>query len=298
MDMLPLFGRVAAVIAPVLLIALAGFVWARFDPKFKSRLIGDVSLHVGAPALLFATLLTTEIATEKLTISALAAFIYIIAIIALLVGGSVLLKVPLQPHTTGLSFGNWGNLGMPICLFAFGDEGLAIAATFFAVSIFLQFTLGWRLAAGSWPIGTILSQPLMWALISAVALKAAHIMPPKWVLDTAVLAGGAAIPCMLLALGGGIARMQPTGIPKGILLAGIRLLAGFAVGYALTLVLPFSEDMKAVVLVISLMPVAVFNYILAEKTGQDGPSVASYVVASTALGIIALPIALAILMPV
>lgn len=296
-ELWPLFGRVGAVIAPVLVIALAGFVWAKNDPGFKSRLIGDVSLYIGVPCLLFATLIRSAIAPELLALSAAGAALFILLTLGAIGALAKLTNSPANPRLTGLGFSNWGNVSMPICFFAFGEVGLTLAATFFATSIFLQFTLGWRLAAGTWPWRAMLTQPLLWALFAAIALKSAAVIPPTWVMDTATLAGGAAIPCMLLALGGGIARMHPAGLGAGFIYAAARLALGLAIGFGLVTLLPFPAEMKPIVLLISIMPLAVFNYILAEKTDQDAPTVAGYVVASTALAILVLPIALVFLMP-
>lgn len=297
MDLWPLFIRVGGVLTPVLVIAAAGYIWAKNDPEFKSRLIGDVALYVGVPGLLFSTLLKANVDPSTLALCAAAAAIFVFLSLSMIAGGMKAFGQPLNPAITGLGFANWGNLSMPICLFAFGDLGLAVGSAFFAVSIFLQFTLGWRLAAGIWPWRAIFTLPLLWALLAAVLLRSFDAMPPQWVMDTASLAGGAAIPCMLLALGGGIARMKPSSLPLGFLFAGLRLVLGLGVGYALITILPFPEETKPIVLLISIMPLAVFNYILAEKTDQDPGVVASYVVASIALSLIALPVGLAMWMP-
>ncbi|MEM6684132.1 MAG: AEC family transporter [Pseudomonadota bacterium] len=297
MDFLPLMLRVGAVIAPVILVALGGFFWAKFDRNFSSQKLGDIALYVGTPGLLFSTLLDTDIDNALLGVCALGAALYIAITLAVLLGLSRMTNTPINPNATGLTFNNWGNLGMPICLFAFGQTGLTVAATFFAVSIFVQFTLGWRISAGSWPIKSIVGQPLLWALAAALGLKSAHIMPPQWLLDTTRLVGGAGIPCMLLALGGGIARMRPASLGKGFALTAARAALGLAVGFVLVTMLPFPQPLQPIVLTISVMPVAVFNYILAEKTGQDAAQVAGYVVASTALSLLILPAALALLMP-
>lgn len=296
-DLLPLIGRVAGILLPVVLIALAGFIWAKNDLDFSSKFVGDIALHIGVPPLLFATLLDAAVPTEQLAISAFAAMLFIVSITAIL---AVYIKAtggPANPRMAGLVYGNWGNVAMPICFFAFGPTGLAIAAVFFSVSIFLQFTLGWRIAAGYWPWRTLLTLPILWALVAAITLKASNISPPDWVMDTARLAGGAAIPCMLLALGGGVARMHPSGLIEGTLYAALRMGLGLGVGLALTWLLPIPAEIKPIVLLISLMPLAVFNYVLAEKTGANGANVAGYVVASTGLALITLPIALAVLMP-
>ncbi|MEM7570500.1 MAG: AEC family transporter [Pseudomonadota bacterium] len=293
-DFLSLAGQIGGILFPVFAIAAAGYVWARADPTFKSQLLGDVSLHVGVPALLFGTLVRAQLETDLLVSAALGAMLYI-AIIH--IGLFTLLKVSgqaLQPGLTGLSFGNWGNIGMPVCFFAFGQTGLTIAATFFAVSIFSQFTLGWRVASGAWDPKRILTFPLLWALLAAVIIRALDVMPPKWIMDSADLAGGVAIPAMLLALGGGIARMQPSGLAKGLSWAGIRYALGLAAGLCVVVVLPIDSDIKPIIVLVAMMPIAVFNYILAGKTGQDDAAVAGYIVASLLLAMVILPTTLAL----
>ena len=44
--------------------------------------------------------------------------------------------MPLRIYLPALIFPNSGNMGMPLCLFAFGDKGLGLAVVFFAVVFF------------------------------------------------------------------------------------------------------------------------------------------------------------------
>ena len=45
--------------------------------------------------------------------------------------------------------GNTGNLGLPLCLFAFGDAGFGYAIIVFAVTSILAFTIGiWVVSGG------------------------------------------------------------------------------------------------------------------------------------------------------
>ena len=53
-----------------------------------------------------------------------------------------LLKLDLQTYLAPLIFGNTGNLGLPLALFAFGDVGLGYAVVVFAVMAILSFTIG------------------------------------------------------------------------------------------------------------------------------------------------------------
>ena len=51
-------------------------------------------------------------------------------------------RLSLRVYLPALIFPNSGNMGMPLCLFAFGETGLGLAMVFFAVLAVAQFTLG------------------------------------------------------------------------------------------------------------------------------------------------------------
>ena len=57
-------------------------------------------------------------------------------------------------------FPNAGNMGLPVCLFAFGEEGLALAICFYAVATFIQFSVGMSIWRGSVSARELLSEPL------------------------------------------------------------------------------------------------------------------------------------------
>ena len=51
---------------------------------------------------------------------------------------------------------NTGNMGLPICLFAYGSQGLGIAGAIAALIILFHFTLGVFLASKKFDISIIL----------------------------------------------------------------------------------------------------------------------------------------------
>ena len=58
-------------------------------------------------------------------------------------------------YLPSLIFPNIGNMGLPICLYAFGPRGLALAMIYFAVTSIGQFTFGPALARGKITFGAI-----------------------------------------------------------------------------------------------------------------------------------------------
>ena len=71
-------------------------------------------------------------------------------------------------HRTYLApviFGNTGNLGLPLALFAFGQTGLGYAVVVFAIMAILSFTFGvWLVSGGGSPMKA-LKEPIVAATL-------------------------------------------------------------------------------------------------------------------------------------
>ena len=63
---------------------------------------------------------------------------------------------------------NTGNMGLPICLFAYGSQGLGVAAAISALIILCHFTLGVFLADRKFNINVVLKNPPFYAIIISV----------------------------------------------------------------------------------------------------------------------------------
>ena len=79
------------------------------------------------------------------------------------IGGAAVLKamnLPAHTFLGPLMFSNSGNVGLPICLFAFGEPGLALGMTYFAVSATFHVSLGGPLFAGVVLVETVFAVAL------------------------------------------------------------------------------------------------------------------------------------------
>src|SRR5687767_7058347 len=118
MDLAALFSSMAAVIAPVFLVAALGFSWMRANLPYDSAFITAFAVNIATPCLVFSALTGTKVAGEQLGIMAAAA----VACIAIpgLIAYPMLraARIPWRVYLPALSFPNSGNLGLPICLFA------------------------------------------------------------------------------------------------------------------------------------------------------------------------------------
>ena len=133
----------------------------------------------------------------------------------------------------------------------------------------------------------------MISLVLALPVIFFDLELPRWLANTVDLLGGMTIPLMLLTLGVSLASLRLRQVGSGLLLGGLRIVLGAAVGWGIGQALALQPLEQAVLIMQSAMPVAVFNYLLAIRANQSPEQVANLVMCSTALSFILLPVILA-----
>ena len=293
---LQLLADLVAVIAPVFLIAALGYGWARAELPFDGPFITTFMINVATPCLVFATLSRMRFAPGELATMGLAA-VGCMALAALAAVPLLLVfRLPLSVYLPALSFPNAGNMGMPLCLFAFGEVGLGLAVAFFATMAVLQFTVGPAIAAGRTDAKQMLRTPVVYAVAATLAFQAAGLEMPRWLANTTMLLGQCAVPLMLLSLGVALSRLRLLNIRRAVAMSTLRLGLGFAAGLAMTWMLQLEGVKRGVVLLESSMPVAVFNYLWAVRYRNAPEEVAAIVLGSTVLSFLTLPLLLLIIL--
>ena len=280
---------VIQIAAPVFLLAAIGFAWVRLGFEYKMEFVTRLAMTVSLPALV----MNTEIEPEALGRLLLASFVAYGAIGAILFIIIRLLRLDIRTFLAPLTFGNTGNLGLPLALFAFGQTGFSYALVPFAVMMLLSFSLGIWVVAGRGSLGRIVREPLMGALFLGALFLWQGWKTPVFMTNTLELLGQIAIPVMLITLGVAVARLHPGQVRLAVLLSVIKFGICVAVGVGVGLWFGL-EQMPLAVLTLQLAtPVAVTSYLLAEKFGADAQSVAGMVVVSTLLSVVGLPLILA-----
>ncbi len=287
-----MFEQLVPILAPVYVCVGVGFLWARLDRPYDTELVTQLITDVAAPCLVFSSLVALEMDRDRLLVMAGAT---LAALVSFAVIGAIALRVaglPTRTYLAPLVFPNAGNMGLPVCLFAFGEEGLALGATFFAVAALTHFTVGQWLWSGRASLGQLLRTPLAYAAVLSGVVLFGDLPTPGWVIETTRLLGGFAIPLMQFTLGVSLARYLPSRLPRAVGLSTLRLSMGLAVGLGLSELLGLEGLMRSVLVLDCAMPVAVFNYMLAERYGRDPTDVAGLVVVSTLLALVTLPLIL------
>jgi predicted permease len=279
----------------VVLIAGLGVVWTQRGKDFDTTLITNLVYYFGAPALVFSTLSVIEFdaALGNFALAAIASFVGFAVL-----GAPILLalKMPVRTYLSTLMFPNMGNMGLPICLFAFGDAGLVLAVIYFSVAAVAHYTIGVWLLSGERTPTRLFKTPLVYAAGAALIFQGLGATPPGWLANTASLLGGMTIPLLLLTLGVSLATTKVGHLVRGSGIAVLRLSIGFAVGLAISAAFGFTGVERGVVILECTMPVAVFSYLLASRFDRAPEDVAGAIAVSTGLSVITLPLILALVL--
>ena len=287
---------VLQIVAPVFVLAAIGFTWVRLGHPYDTAFVTRLAMTLAVPALVLTALAGTTLDPAAVGRMALATLIAYAGTLAAFWTLCRLARLDRRTFLAPLVFGNTGNLGLPLCLFAFGEAGLALAVVVFAVTATLQFTLGLWIVAGGGSPGQALREPMV-----AAALLGALMLWQGWRLpavaaDALGLVGQMAIPLMLITLGVAVARLRPTGVGRVAGLAAAKLALGAGLGWTVATALGLDRTATGVLTLQLASPVAVTSYLLALRFEADAQAVAGLVVVSTALSVVALPTLLALLL--
>ncbi len=284
-----MFEQLVSIIAPVLICAAIGYGWAMKGRPFNTEMVTHLVTAVGVPCLVFTTLVNVDIDMNALGLMAGATFA---AISAMAVVGAIVLKLwgkSIRAFLPSAVFPNTGNMGLPLAMLAFGPEGMALAVAYFTVCIIFQFTLGVALSAGVMSVQALMRVPTIYAMAMALALKATDTEVPAWAGNTVEILSGFTIPLMLITLGISLQQLKVGQFITSGFVAAMRLVMGFCIALAIGWALDFEGPMLGILVLQSTMPVAVFNYLFAQRYNTEPEAVAGAVVLSTVISFATLP---------
>ena len=287
---------VLEIVAPVFLLAAVGFGWVKLGYEYRINFVTQLATMLAIPCLIFTSLMQTEIDPSALTALSLASIVSYLAVTGAAAVFVWAVGLHRQTFLAPLIFGNTGNLGLPLALFAFGQEGLSYAVIVFAVMAIWTFTFGIWLVAGAGSLGKVLREPLVWATLLGGLFLWQGWETPTFLTNTMELIGQMAIPMMLITLGVAVARLTPQGIGQAVVLSLIKLFLCTGIAWLAALAFDLNHIAAGVLVLQIATPVAVTSYLLAEKYEADAQAVAGLVVVSTLISVGALPLLLALLL--
>ena len=290
-----IFLTVLEIVAPVFILAGIGFTWVKIGLEYRVEFVTRFAMMMAVPCLIFTALMKTEIEPVALSELMLAGIATYAAVCVLAFIFTRVFQLDIRTYLMPLISGNTGNLGLPLCLFAFGQAGFGYAVVVFAITNILAFTLGVWVVAGGGSYKRLFQEPLVAGTFLGLLFMWQGWETPRFLTNALELIGQMAIPMMLITLGVAVARLRSGQMSPAIWisLSKVAIGAGSAAMVGLAFGLPH-EALAVLVLQLS-MPVAVTSYLLAEKYGADADAVAGLVVVSTLMTIGITPVILTVL---
>ncbi len=292
---LPIFAQT---ILPVFLVAGAGALLAWRIP-LDNRTLGRTIFYLATPALVFRSLYQMEIDYGALQrIAAVAVTVAVATGIMGWVAGYDQSRERRAAFVLTSAVPNNGNMGLPICLFAFGPSGLALGSVYYVISSFLSNTFGVVIAsAGQAPFAVAVRQslrvPVLYAAIIGLAMNRTGLTLPVGVFRAIDLLASAAIPGMLIVLGMQLIHAPLRQRQFVILRAtAIRLIAAPILAWIVCRLMGVDGLEADVITLQAAMPTAVMTTVLATEFETAPRLVATVVFFTTLFSMLTLSVVL------
>ena len=252
------------VLFPVFLIIGIGYWYGKKDPKFNTKFITTFAGNFGLPAIIFYSLTTTNINIELFLRFAyyITLYVVIFSIIGLIV--LRILKKDIYRLLPPLILPNTGNMGMPLCLFAYGKIGLAIATAITAMILVFHFSLNILLASKKFSLKPLLNCIPVYALLISLIFVYFDIPPPKFLENATFLIGYSTIFLVLMSLGVALSKLKVFSVKETFIYSFIRVFIGPIVGLAFVKFFNLSGVEAGVMFIQASMPSAVLTYLVSE----------------------------------
>lgn len=283
--------KLIEIIFPVFISTLIGYIYAKKE-KISMEFTNKINLDVFIPILIFYAI------SEKLPSISILGYFSLGAIIVVLGSGVMLYPIAkilgfnLRGFLPTMMFGNSINLGLPLALFAFGDEAMALFIALSLVQVIGQFTIAVMMFGGTIKVIEILKNPVIIATILGLLFNYFDLHLPGLVLPSIEMLSKVAIPLILFALGVRLATIKFDHLKIGLIGAILCPLSGLVMAIFVIEIFDYTQLQENLLILFSVLPPAVLNAILAEKYKQDSSMVASIVALGTISSIVYIPIVL------
>jgi len=280
-----LLAKLFEVLFPVFLIIGIGYWYGKKDPKFNTKFITTFAGNFGLPAIIFYSLTTTNITFELFLRFSFYITLYV-AIFSVI--GLVILKIlnkDIYRLLPPLILPNTGNMGMPLCLFAYGKIGLAIATAITAMILVFHFSLNILLASKKFSLKPLLNCIPVYALMVSLIFVYYKIPAPKFLENATFLIGYSTIFLVLMSLGVALSKLKVFAVKETIIYSFIRVILGPIVGLFFVKIFNLSGVEAGVMFIQASMPSAVLTFLVSEiySPKKISNSIASTVALSTFL---------------
>jgi len=286
-----LFVLFANNILPIFLAAGAGYLVSKYL-GVKPQAVSRIAFYIFSPSLIFQVLTTNHLNNHVFFQMAgfAVASILSVGLVTWIIGHLLKIQRPLLVAVLLTTmFGNAGNYGLSLNLFAFGEEALAYASLYFVTAAILTYTLGVFIASlGSMSVKDsllgLLKVPMIYAVALAFLFTAMGWTLPLALDRTVNLLADAAIPVLLVLMGIQLHHTQWNGQTKALVLSnGMRLIGGPILALGLSVVFGLTGTARQAGVTEAAVPTAVMMTVLATEYNIKPSFVTTAVFTSTLL---------------
>ena len=276
---------------PIFLAAGAGFLVARYL-GVSTPAVSRIVFYIFSPCLIFTLLTSGQLNGDdimQMVAYASASILSMGAITALIAYALHFDRRIMVALLLTVMFGNVGNFGLSLNLFAFGESALAYASIYFVTSATLVYTLGVVLVSwGKTNLRTaligVLKVPVIYAVIFALIFNWLNWELPLPIDRTVSLLSDAAIPVMIVLLG---IQLYNSKLSKDTFAVGLsnllRLVASPLLGIGLAMIFNLKGSAFQAGVLEAAVPTAVLTTVLATEYNIEPAFVTTAVVTSTLL---------------
>ncbi|MDA9210002.1 AEC family transporter [bacterium] len=289
-----IYFKLFEVLFPVFFIVGIGYFLGKKNPNFDTSFITTYAGNFGTPAIVIFALtaggVTFEVFKEFFfyALILLSAFGVIGLIFLILMKKDYIRELPtfILPNT--------GNMGIPICLFAYGEMGMGMAAAISSLVVLLHFTLNIFLAKKAFDFQTIFKSPAFYAIIITVLFLYLEQPVPQFVMNTVMLLAYGMIVMILMSLGVALTQMKVFSFKDAVITSTGRVILGPIIGFILIKIFGLSGVSAGVILIQSSMPSAILCYLVASMYSPKiiVDNISSTIVVSTIMSLVTIPITL------
>ena len=287
-----IYIKLFEVVFPVFFVVGIGYYLGKKNPKLDTSFITNFGANIGSPAIVFYSVTTTG-----LTFEVFKSYFgyYFLAIIGFSIIGIIfllILKKDVVMELPPFILPNTGNMGLPICLFAYGSQGLGVAGAISSLIILFHFTLGVFLASKKFNFVIIIKSPSFYAVLISVLFLYFNIEAPNFVINTTMLLTYATIFLILMSLGIALTRLKVFSFNNALISSIARVIIGPIIGFVIIKFFNLSGYAAGVLLIQCSMPSAVLTYLVGSMYSPKKivDNIASMIVVSTILSFVTIPI--------
>lgn len=285
--------QIVSIVFPVFTVIAIGYLYGRrHRPDMLAT--NQVNMGIFVPALIFSALASKSVALADVQMIALGGLVIVL--------GSGLIGWPLarwlgyeaKTLLPPMMFTNAGNMGLPLLLFAFGEQVLPAAVVLFLVENVLHFAIATWWLGRNVKLWGLLREPVIIAGVAGVlvSLSGIALWPPF--LSAIKLIADVSTGLMLFSLG---VRLNTAPFAQwriGLVGAVATPLSGMLLAYLFCLAFGLSSRETDILLIFGALPPAVLNFMFAERYAQEPEKVASIVILGNLVALFSISLALAL----